>query len=96
MSKVELGKREFFDVGLSYKQSINSASRKKPQVDFSEKKKTDIGASGKRHRRNTQSLVNVAYNSNLTWAHSGLNQIEQQILIPMFSENPFELVITGH
>jgi cytochrome c peroxidase len=38
----------------------------------------------------------VAYNSNLTWSHSGLNQIEQQILIPMFSENPVELGITGH
>ena len=33
----------------------------------------------------------MAYNSNLTWTHSGLNQIEQQILIPMFYEDPIEL-----
>ncbi len=95
-AKVALGKRLFFDVGLSFNQSISCASCHQPQFAFSEPQKTAIGASGQRHRRNTQSLVNVAYNSNLTWAHSGLNQIEQQILIPMFSENPVELGITGH
>jgi cytochrome c peroxidase len=95
-AKVALGKRLFFDVGLSFNQSTSCASCHQPQFAFSEPQKTATGASGQRHRRNTQSLINVAYNSNLTWAHSGLNQIEQQILIPMFSENPVELGITGH
>ena len=95
-AKVILGKKLFFDTDLSFNQSISCASCHQPQFAFSEPKKTAVGSTGQRHRRNTQSLVNVAYNSNLTWAHSGLNQIEQQILIPMFSEDPIELGITGH
>jgi cytochrome c peroxidase len=96
VAKVALGKKLFFDVNLSFNQSTSCASCHRPQFAFSEPQKTAIGSTGQRHRRNSQSLVNVAYNSNLTWAHSGLNQIEQQILIPMFSENPVELGITGH
>ena len=95
-AKVALGKKLFFDVDLSFNQSTSCASCHQPQFAFSEPQKMAIGSTGQGHRRNTQSLVNVAYNSNLTWAHSGLNQIEQQILIPMFSENPIELGITGH
>jgi cytochrome c peroxidase len=95
-AKVELGKKLFFDVGLSFNQSTSCASCHQPQFAFSETQKKAVGSTGQRHRRNTQSLVNVAYNSSLTWAHSGLNQIEQQILIPMFSEDPIELGITGH
>jgi cytochrome c peroxidase len=95
-AKVALGKKLFFDVGLSFNQSMSCASCHQPQFAFAEPKKTAVGSTGQKHRRNTQSLVNVAYNSNLTWAHSGLNQIEQQILIPMFSEDPIELGITGH
>jgi cytochrome c peroxidase len=95
-AKIALGKKLFFDQDLSFNQSTSCASCHQPQFAFSEPKKTAVGSSGQRHRRNTQSLVNVAYNSNLTWAHSGLNQIEQQILIPMFSEDPIELGITGH
>lgn len=55
-----------------------------------------MGSTGQVLRRNTQALVNVAYNADLTWAHTGLNTIEQQILIPMFAEEPVELGITGH
>ncbi|WP_339722023.1 MbnH family di-heme enzyme [uncultured Paraglaciecola sp.] len=95
-AKVALGKQLFFDLRLSFNQSMSCASCHQPEFAFSEPKKTAVGATGQNHRRNTQSLVNVAYNSNLTWAHSGLNKIEQQILIPMFSEDPIELGITGH
>lgn len=95
-AKVALGKKLFFDVDLSFNQSTACASCHQPEFAFSEPKKTAVGSTGQRHRRNSQSLVNVAYNSNLTWAHSGLNQIERQILIPMFSEDPIELGITGH
>ena len=95
-AKVALGKVLFFDVDLSFNQSTSCASCHQPEFAFSEPQKTAVGSTGQRHRRNTQSLVNVAYNSNLTWAHSGLERLEQQILIPMFSENPVELGITGH
>ena len=95
-AKVALGKTLFFDEDLSFNQSTSCASCHQPEFAFSEPQKVAVGSTGQRHRRNTQSLVNVAYNSNLTWAHSGLERLEQQILIPMFSENPVELGITGH
>ncbi|MBL4632074.1 MAG: di-heme enzyme, partial [Paraglaciecola sp.] len=95
-AKVILGKKLFFDANLSFNHTTSCATCHQPQFAFSEPQKTAVGATGQKHRRNSQSLVNVAYNSNLTWAHSGLNQIEQQILIPMFSEDPIELGITGH
>ncbi|WP_299073252.1 methanobactin export MATE transporter MbnM [uncultured Paraglaciecola sp.] len=95
-AKVSLGKQLFFDENLSFNQTTSCGSCHLPQFAFAEPKTTAIGATGQLIKRNSQSLVNVAYNSNLTWAHSGLNQIEQQILIPMFSENPIELGITGH
>jgi cytochrome c peroxidase len=95
-AKVKLGEMLFFDVNLSFNQTLSCASCHQPQFAFAQAQQFAVGASGKILRRNTQALVNVAYNSNLTWAHSGLNSIEQQILIPMFAEDPIELGITGH
>ena len=95
-AKVELGEQLFFDPKLSFNNSLACASCHLPEFAFAEPKQKAIGATGQILRRNTQALVNVAYNSNLTWAHSGLNSIEQQILIPMFGEDPIELGITGH
>ena len=95
-AKVVLGQQLFFDQALSFNQSLACASCHLPEFAFAEPKKFAQGATGQVLRRNTQALVNVAYNSNLTWAHSGLQTIEQQILIPMFTEDPIELGITGH
>jgi cytochrome c peroxidase len=95
-AKVKLGKHLFYDPDLSSNQQTSCATCHQQAFAFAEASKTAKGTTGQIHRRNTQSLVNIAYNGNLTWAHSGLNSIEQQILIPMFSENPIELGITGH
>ncbi|MGS2719781.1 MbnH family di-heme enzyme [Paraglaciecola aestuariivivens] len=95
-AKVALGQALFFDKNLSFNQASSCASCHQADFAFAEPKKVAIGATGQAHRRNSQALVNVAYNSRLTWAHSGLHQLEQQILIPMFSEDPIELGITGH
>lgn len=94
--KVALGEKLFFDVALSFNQSQSCATCHQPQFAFAEPRKVSVGASGQVLRRNAQALVNVAYNPNLTWAHNGLTRIEQQILIPMFAEDPIELGITGH
>jgi cytochrome c peroxidase len=95
-AKVDLGKALFFSQDLSFNQQQSCASCHQPNHAFSEGLTTAIGSSGQTLRRNTLALVNVAYNSTLTWAHSGLTRIEQQILIPMFNEDPIELGITGH
>jgi cytochrome c peroxidase len=41
-------------------------------------------------------LVNVAYTSTFTWAHSGINTIEQHVLLPLFGDKPVEMGAAGH
>ncbi|GAB3029402.1 methanobactin export MATE transporter MbnM [Bowmanella dokdonensis] len=94
-AKVELGRRLFYDANLSANQSQSCASCHQQAFAFAEPRKQAVGSTGEVHRRNSLALVNVAYNSNLTWAHSGLTQIEQQILIPLFGEKPVELGLAG-
>lgn len=96
VAKVSLGERLFFDNGLSFNNSLSCASCHQPELAFAEPSQFALGASGQVLRRNTQGLMNVAYHSELTWAHSGLNSLEQQLLIPLFAEDPIELGITGH
>ncbi|MBC3766458.1 di-heme enzyme [Neptunicella marina] len=95
-AKVALGRVLFYDINLSFNQTQACASCHQQQYAFAEPLKHSVGSTGEAHRRNAQSLVNVAYNGHLTWSNNALNSIEQQILIPMFSETPHELNITGH
>lgn len=95
-AKVALGKQIFFDKNLSANQTQSCSSCHIQQYAFAEPSDVSVGSTGQPHRRNAQALVNVAYNRTLTWAHDGLVELEQQILIPMFGETPVELGITGH
>ncbi|MDF2177437.1 di-heme enzyme [Aliiglaciecola sp. CAU 1673] len=95
-AKVTLGRHLFYDRNLSANASQSCADCHQQQYAFAEPKVTAIGSTGEAHRRNSQSLVNVAYNGSFTWAHSGLSHIEQQLLIPLFGEKPVEMGISGH
>jgi len=94
-AKVELGRHLFYDNRLSANQTQSCASCHQQHKAFAEELTVSVGSTGQLHRRNSLALVNIAYNSTLTWAHSGLQQIEQQLLLPMFGETPVELGITG-
>ena len=96
VEKVALGRKLFFDKNLSANQQQSCQSCHLAALSFAENKAVSIGSTGERHRRNAPALVNIAYNKTLTWAHDGLTSLEQQILIPMFSEDPIELGITHH
>lgn len=95
-AKVELGRYLFYDPQLSVNGAQSCASCHQQQFAFAEARPQSVGSTGQAHRRNALALVNVAYNNTLTWAHDGLTEIEQQLLIPMFSDNPVELGISGH
>jgi len=47
------------------------------------------------HSRSAMSLVNVAYNSTLTWSNPNLHSLEEQVLIPLFGDHPVELGMRG-
>ncbi len=95
-AKVQLGRQLFFDVRLSLNGEQACGSCHRPEHAFSEPLSVAVGSTGQRHRRNTLALVNIAYNDTLMWAHPGLRDIESQVLIPLFGDNPVELGIAGH
>lgn len=96
MEKVTLGRHLFYDRNLSGNRVQSCANCHHQQHGFSEPLAHSSGSTGDAVRRNSLALVNVAYNGSLSWAHSELTTLEEQILIPMFSEDPIELGITGH
>ncbi len=95
-AKVELGRYLFYDIRLSGNGKQACASCHRPQHAFAEPRARAVGSSGETHRRNSLALVNVAYHRTLMWAHPELRDIERQLLIPMFGDDPVELGIAGH
>ena len=93
--KVALGRALFYDKALSVNQAQSCASCHQQQFAFAEAARHSTGATGDKVNRNALALVNVAYNGSLTWAHQGLEHIEQQLMIPLFNEKPVELGVTG-
>jgi cytochrome c peroxidase len=96
LAKVTLGRAIFHDKNLSANQTQSCESCHLQVFAFGENIEHSVGSTGQAHRRNAPALVNIAYNKTLTWAHDGLTSLERQILLPMFSETPVELGITGH
>ena len=94
-AKVALGRHLFYDPGLSANGLQSCGSCHQQAYGFSQPAVHSVGSTGEPHRRNALALVNVAYNTDFTWAHDGLGSLEAQILIPMFGESPRELNISA-
>ena len=91
VEKVELGRHLFYDKRLSTNSSESCATCHRQELAFTDGRPAALGATGQPHPRSAMSLVNVAYSAALTWSNPGLRSLEQQALIPMFSETPVEL-----
>lgn len=95
-AKVALGRHFFYDTRLSRTGTQACASCHRRENAFAEPQSKAIGSTGEFNRRNSLALVNVAYQDTLMWAHPNLYEIERQLLIPLFGDNPIELGIAGH
>ncbi|SMF26909.1 methanobactin export MATE transporter MbnM [Pseudobacteriovorax antillogorgiicola] len=93
-AKFQLGRYLFYDERLSGNSSQSCSSCHQQDKAFSDGIDLAIGSTGEIHPRNSQSLVNVAYNPTITWANPSLRDLETQIMIPLFGENPIEQGIT--
>ena len=93
--KVELGRWLFHDTRLSVNGSMSCASCHIQALAFTDGKPRSIGATGELHPRSAMTLVNAAYASRLTWANQLLERIEDQMLTPMFGEEPVEMGMAG-
>lgn len=94
-TKVDLGRRLFFDKRLSANQTQSCASCHEPQKAFTDGRARGLGSTGEMHPRGPMSVVNVAYLSTLTWGNPLMDKLEDQALVPLFGEFPVELGMTG-
>jgi cytochrome c peroxidase len=90
-AKVELGRRLFGDVRLSFNLTTSCASCHDPERDFSDGLPRSIGADGRSPARHTPSLWNVAYNASFTWIDQGFTSLEEQLRVPLTGRDPVEL-----
>ncbi|MCW6053157.1 di-heme enzyme [Lyngbya sp. CCAP 1446/10] len=93
--KVELGKHLFYEKRLSVTGEFSCASCHIQAKAFTDGKTLGVGATGEKHPRNAMSLANIGYNSVLTWANPLQNQLESQLLVPLFGEHPVEMGMVG-
>jgi cytochrome c peroxidase len=89
--KIELGRRLFYDTRLSGNQTQSCGSCHRQELGFSDGLTTGVGSTGRVHPRNSQGLANSAYFSSLTWGNNVLLELEDQIKVPILSDNPVEL-----
>jgi cytochrome c peroxidase len=94
-AKVRLGRYLFYDRRLSVNGRQSCASCHRQELAFTDGRATARGATGEDHPRSAMSLVNVAYAGALTWSNSNLRSLEEQARIPMLSEHPVELGLSG-
>ncbi len=83
--KIELGKLLFFDKRLSISNEISCATCHNPKFGWSDGESKSIGHGGKRGKRNSPTLINVAYQSHQFW-DGRVNTLEEQALGPIESE----------
>ena len=94
-AKVELGRSLFYEPRLSATGDFSCASCHLQSLAFSDGEKKAVGATSEVHPLNSMSLTNVAYNSVQTWANPLMQHLEQQMLVPLFGEDPVELGMAG-
>lgn len=88
--KFQLGRHLFYDTRLSTNGTVSCATCHHQEKAFSDGLVRPTGATGDVHPRNSQSLVNIAWYQSLTWGNPALGAIEQQIMLPLFGDNPVE------
>lgn len=91
-SRVELGRKLFFDPVLSRNNTISCSSCHEPRLAFAKPEVISPGVEGRLGFRNAPTLTNVAYNKSFMW-DGGPNSLENQAVLPFDDHNEFDLNI---
>lgn len=94
-AEVELGRWLFHDTRLSRDNTMSCASCHEQARAFTVGRATVPGVDGSPGHKNPMSLVNLAWAPVLTWANPSLRRLEEQALIPLFSDHPVEMGMSG-
>lgn len=95
VAKVELGRSLFYEPRLSVTGEFSCGACHVQGLAFTDSRTVAVGATGQSHPRNSMSLTNVAYNSVQTWANPLMQDLELQLLVPLFGEEPIEMGMAG-
>jgi cytochrome c peroxidase len=90
-SRVELGRRLFYDADLSIDGTLACANCHVQRRGFTDSNRTRPGVHGDPGLRNIQTLANIGEISPLTWADPRQITLEQQVLIPLAGDDPIEM-----
>lgn len=90
-AKVELGRHLFHDKRLSGNGQLACAGCHVQALAFSDGRAQARGSTGEQHPRSAQHLSGVVFHATLTWANPALVTLEQQMLTPLFGDNPVEM-----
>ncbi len=94
-AKALLGRHLFYDTRLSGNQTQSCGSCHLQELAFTDGEAVSEGSTGQHTPRNSMSLANVAYATTYTWANPVLLTLEQQMLVPLFGNEPVELGLRG-
>jgi len=94
-TKVELGRRLFYDGRLAADGMRSCASCHQQERGFSDAAPFSWGVTGQLTARNTMALANVGYFPTLTWANPNIRSLELQARTPMFGTHPVEMGMAG-
>jgi len=88
----DLGKKLFFEKGLSVDNSVSCVSCHRPELAFSDDKALSLGVENRASTRNSPTLANLAYHPYFT-REGGVPTLEMQILVPIQEHNEFDFNI---
>lgn len=94
-TKVELGRRLFYDADLSADGTMSCATCHEQKHAFADGNTAHPGVTGEPGRRNVPGLANVAWMSPLTFADPGASTLETQVLTPVLGTHPIEMGMAG-
>ncbi|MBI2926121.1 MAG: cytochrome-c peroxidase [Verrucomicrobia bacterium] len=86
--KIELGRRLFFDPGLSRDGTVSCATCHQAEKAFTDGRRIPLGIEQRAGRRNVPTLLNCAYGKSLFW-DGRVVSLEDQALLPL--TNPTEM-----
>lgn len=92
VSRIQLGKRLFYDPLLSRDSSLSCATCHKQSLAFADHLSTTPGIEGRPGTRNAPSLANVAYQKHLL-REGGVPTLEMQVFVPIQEHNEFDFNI---
>lgn len=91
-TKIELGKKLFFEKLLSRDSSISCATCHNPKYAFTDGLEKAKGIKDREVSRNTPTLTNIAYNT--SFLRDGVNpSLEAQVIVPIHEKNEFDFHI---